>query len=154
MLKIDFELVREYLTPCHIFSKYGNVASAWKLAFHAAGSDKFQLPVNDELRWLVKLVQSPLVGQIEWTFHEGADVGTWIGETKLEDTYAAWESYGEGVITSSSMRNRAFIGTTADDAKRLAQIHWSMTILSGLSDDFLSKLLAQIADEEQAGGGR
>lgn len=148
MSKINVNLIREYLTPWPIFPKNGeDAASFWKLAFYAAGfGEKFSLPSHDELRWLVKLVQSPLVGNIGWTLHEDSEGGTWLGDTPNQmGSYHAWTGRDVGVMTNSNVRDRVFVGSTADDAKCLAQMHWSMTILSGLTDDFLVERLELIA---------
>lgn len=151
MLKIvvDMASVRQMLAldPFYRTSE-GHVSPFWKIAYHAAGfADEFPLPDCDEARWLVELIKRPLVSDIVWKFHGGSDGGTWLGDTSHSPTtYSVWESRGKGIMTTLGHNFPVHVGATADDAKRLADIHWSLKALGTLSDDFLRKQLTMIAE--------
>lgn len=120
----------------------------WMVAFTVSGFGE-ELPSieREEVKWLMSLIDGPLVRRITWKFQNDADGGTWLGDTSHQlDSYSAWQSRGRGYMAAAGHNCVIKVGATADHAKRLADIHWAMKAIGTLSDRFLEAQLLMVAE--------
>jgi hypothetical protein len=141
-INVDMKAVAKMLELDPFFRRSTGCKSPfWMIAFNAAGfGGEFIMPVCREAGLLIELINSPVIRRINWNFHEDSDGGTWVGDS-------AWQARDEGVMAATGQNFFIEVGRTADHAKRLADVHWSMKSLGALSEDFLRKLLLDIAQK-------
>lgn len=148
-INIDIKAVRHLLELDPYYrDSLKNKSPFWTVAFTVSGfGDDFPSIECQEAKWLMSLIDGPLVQRIKWKFQTDSDGGTWLGDTShLLNSYSAWQSHGSGFMAATGHNCVIKVGTTADHAKRLADIHWAMKAIGTLSDEFIEAQLLMVAE--------